>query len=173
MFEKMVEQFQAMMYYTAMQVVKDKQKAEDIVQEAWIKVFRQGPQLTQVEKLGSWLKTITKRTAIDQLRKDKRHQMYLFEEPGWMEEMTLLARNFVEESLNSSLMLEEMEQCLGNRPKLLAVFHLKISLELDDQQIADRLHISQGAVKTRVFRVRQLLKDYYIEKDELTLSTSA
>ncbi|GAB2575341.1 RNA polymerase sigma factor [Gracilibacillus alcaliphilus] len=162
-FERIVDKFQTMMYITAFQMVKDKQIAEDIVQETWIKVLKQGEEaIAQVEKLGPWLKTITTRTAIDQLRKEKRSYVYLFQEASWIEEMALYANNFVEECLNYSLLLEELEQSMSKYPKLLRVFQLKFRLGCNDQQIAQRLQISKAAVKTRVFRVRELLKQTYI-----------
>lgn len=161
-FERMVGKFQSMMHYTAFKVVKDKQIAEDVVQEVWIKVINQGKNLPQIEKLGAWLKTITVRTAIDQLRKEKRSHMNLFQEANWMEELNVCAGNSVEDSLNCSFMLEELEQCISSHQTLLPVFQLKFKLELDDQQIADILNISYAAVKTRVFRTRQLLKKSYL-----------
>ncbi|WP_235817532.1 RNA polymerase sigma factor [Gracilibacillus timonensis] len=164
-YDIIVDQFQAMMYYTAFNVVKDKQTAEDVVQETWIKVLKQGKKITQVEKLGSWLKTITTRTAIDLLRKEKRSHTCLFQDPNWLEELDLCAGDFVEERLNCSILLEELEQCIGNQQKLLAVFQLKFRLEFDNQQIAEMLNISNSAVKTRLFRIRKLLKRAEVVED--------
>lgn len=160
MYEQLIDQYQSMMYYSALKVVKDRHLAEDIVQESWIKIFRNSPSLQNIAKLGAWIKTITVRTSIDMVRKDKAEKFHLLEDPIFLEELAFFSGNEVDEQINWLCTFKEMEECLHKNKKLAEVFQLKFKLELTDQEIADTLNISLAAVKSRIFRTRQLFVKY-------------
>ncbi|MGN8645212.1 RNA polymerase sigma factor [Gracilibacillus sp. HCP3S3_G5_1] len=160
-YQALVKQYQSMMHYTALKVVKDQQIAEDVVQESWIKVMKQQVDIEKIDKLGAWLRTVTSRTAIDILRKEKRRQTCLLESPYLIEELAICSSNEVDDQINWKTTLDELEQCINKSKKLKHVFQLKFKMELDDDQIAKTLKISRSTVKTRIFRTRQLLKRHY------------
>ncbi|MGP4040500.1 RNA polymerase sigma factor [Gracilibacillus sp. D59] len=172
-YQSLVDQYQSMMYYTALKIVKDQQLAEDVVQESWIKIMKQQVDMETIDKLGAWLRTVSSRTAIDLLRKEKRRHVCLFDNPYMMEELAICSTNEVDEQLNWNSTMDELEQCINKSKKLKSVFQLKFKLELDDDQIAKTLNISHSAVKTRIFRARQLLKKHYQVKDDYLLKPGA
>lgn len=155
---QLIHQYQNMMYYAALKIVKDNQLAEDIVQESWIKVIQYNRPLQGIEKLGAWLRTITTRTAIDMIRKENIMKTYLFEEACLIEELKINSCNELEDRLNWLCTYNELEESLKNNAKLADIFHLKFRMDLDDQEIASKLDLSLSAVKSRVFRTRQVLK---------------
>ncbi|WP_163579508.1 RNA polymerase sigma factor [Gracilibacillus saliphilus] len=172
-YQSLVEQYQSMMYYTALKIVKDQQIAEDVVQESWMKVMKQHAEMEAIDKWGAWLRTVTSRTAIDILRKEKRRHTCLFDNPYMIEELTLFSTNEVDDQINWQSTLDELEQCINKSKKLKHVFQLKFKLELDDDTIARTLKISHSAVKTRIFRTRQLLKKHYQVNHDYLLKSGA
>ncbi|MDX8044832.1 RNA polymerase sigma factor [Gracilibacillus sp. S3-1-1] len=171
-FSSLVTKYQSMMHCTALKLVKDRQIAEDIVQESWIKVMKQHIDIESIEKMGAWLRTITSRTAIDFLRKENRHHMGLLEKPELMEEHALCSCSEVDDQINWQSTLDELEECVNQSEKLHVVFQLKFKMGFDDEQIAKTLEITPSAVKTRIFRTRQLLKKNY-QRKESTLKPGA
>lgn len=159
-YEQLIAEYQAMMYYSALKVVKDSYLAEDIVQESWIKIFRNNPSLQHIAKLGAWIKTITIRTAIDMVRKENAGKCNLLEDPELLEELTLCSCNDVDEQINWLFTFKELEECLHKNKKLIEVFQLKFKLGFTDQEIATTLNISLSAAKSRIFRTRQLFVKY-------------
>ncbi|SHM90025.1 RNA polymerase sigma factor [Gracilibacillus kekensis] len=163
-YERLVDQYQSMMFYVAIKIVKDRQLAEDVVQESWIKIF-QHLNDNKIEKIGAWLRTITSRTAIDLLRKEKRSKSFMFDDPSLLEEINICATNDVDEHINWTCTVEDLEQYIVKNDKLKSVFDLKFKQELDDHEIAKILNITHSAVKTRIFRARKLIKENYNQND--------
>ena len=58
-------------YYLAKQLVKDEDQAQDIVQDAYVKVFTNLHLLEQVENFQGWLNTIVVNKSKDYLKKKK------------------------------------------------------------------------------------------------------
>ncbi|WP_058306924.1 RNA polymerase sigma factor [Gracilibacillus massiliensis] len=164
MYERLVDQYQSMMFYAALKIVKDRQLAEDVVQESWIKIFQHLNE-TKIDKIGAWLRTITSRTAIDVLRKEKRSKSFMFDDPSLLEEISICSTNEVEEKMNWTSTIEDLEQYIEKNDKLKSVFDLKFKHELDDHEIARILNITHSAVKTRIFRARTLIKQSYNQND--------
>ncbi|UOQ85388.1 RNA polymerase sigma factor [Gracilibacillus salinarum] len=172
-FNELVNQFHSMMYYTALKIVKDTQMAEDAVQESWIKVFKHQLKLERIETLGSWLRTITSRSAIDLLRKEKRRkESLLTDEANSLEHLERCSVKAVDDELDWKFTFEYLEQLVHNK-KLLPVFRMKYQMNLDDEQIAKQLNISHSAVKMGVFRTRNLIKNSYHVQTESTLKSGA
>ncbi|UOQ48058.1 sigma-70 family RNA polymerase sigma factor [Gracilibacillus caseinilyticus] len=172
-FEELVGQYQSMMYYTALKIVKDAQMAEDVVQESWIKVFKHQLKLERIETLGSWLRTITSRSAIDLLRKEKRrNESLLSNEANLLEQLEQCSVKAVDDVLDWKFTFEYLEQLVNNK-KLLPIFRMKFQLNLDDEQIAKQLNISHSAVKMRIFRTRKLIKQSYHVQSASTLKSGA
>ncbi|SER98698.1 RNA polymerase sigma-70 factor, ECF subfamily [Gracilibacillus ureilyticus] len=161
-FADLVNKYQEMMFYTALQILKDCQLAEDAVQEAWIKVFRFSVDQSKIDKISAWLRTVTSRTAIDMLRKENRSKMILLEEDINIEELKICSVEHVNEEMAIKGTFEEIKKCMDHSSdKLKSVFYLKVVKGYQDTEISSILKISESAVKTRLFRARKLIKQHY------------
>ena len=58
-------EYYQMMYGFIVYIVKDRSAAEDIIQEAFIKIIKSKPEFENEIKLKAWLKVVTKNTAIN------------------------------------------------------------------------------------------------------------
>lgn len=162
-----VRQYQRPLFQRAYAVVKDVQLAEDTVQEVWIKAYKNIHLVQQIDNILAWLKTVTLRTAIDILRKEKRMREVLPSDDFPLENLEIYSFNDVDEAMEWKQTWISIQKCLSkSSSKLKQVFDLKFNLGLTDQEIASHLNISSSAVKTRVFRVRQIIKENFHEVDQ-------
>lgn len=165
------EMFYRKVYRTAFFVTRDRDAAEDIVQETFIKAFKHLDKVEDVEKTGAWLATIATRTAIDAYRRSSRHVS-----PSFLEEVASAAGPGVasgaapsaeEEALerwNQEALWDEVEaslDCVSN-----SILVLKYIYGLKDQEIADRLELAVGTVKSRVHRAKLKLRSRFEERGE-------
>ncbi|MBB6447735.1 RNA polymerase sigma factor [Bacillus benzoevorans] len=152
--------------YLAYMVVKDWYEAEDIVQEAFIKVYKKIDTIEDTEKIRAWLNAITVRTAIDFKRVDKRRNWasadvslleYSYQKSGMGKntESEVEIRLFKEELNRSIHKLSESYQ---------AVLLLKLEYGMKEAEIANVLQLKSTTVKTRLYRARRQLKRTIAEK---------
>ena len=72
-FEQLYDIFERPVYSVALRAVRDKQKAEEVVQDTFLKVWRSASRFDPLKGgAAGWIFTIAKRTAIDEARKEFR-----------------------------------------------------------------------------------------------------
>ena len=129
-------------------------EAEDIFQEAFIKVFKQIHQLKTPQTVSIWIKSILIRTAIDYFRKNK--ALYVYENT---ENETI----FIEDEADFSILdVLEKEQVLAIIMKMPEGYRLILNLYLIDgyehAEIAEMLGISVGTSKSQLSRAKEYLR---------------
>jgi RNA polymerase sigma factor (sigma-70 family) len=142
-------------YRTAYFVTKDCHLADDVVQETFFKAFRRIGQLNHYDNIGAWLSVIAKRTAIDLLRRRKGHIFTSFD-PQLIENDSLHSCKGTSIESFTCFDLREMIDQLS--PKHRTVITMKYMLDMKEEEIADRIGVSQGAVKSRLYHARIKLK---------------
>lgn len=133
--------------------VNDEYKAEDILQEIFIKLYKNIDQLDDPDKLKPWLYKITNNTIIDYYRKRKDTAVQIEELEGVPE--------YQEESSN---MNEEILTCLKSflyelpdkYRDPLVMYEFK---GMKHKDISEELNISMSGSKTRIQRAREKLKE--------------
>lgn len=139
------------MKVVAMRYSKSDQEAEDVLQEAFIKVFAKIQSFRGESKLGSWIKRIVVNTALNQ----QRSKLYLFPMVDIQE------LNFKEDS-NISLAdfhLQELVNMIQNLPAgCRTIFNLFAIEGYSHKEIADMLNITEGTSKSQYARARSLLR---------------
>jgi RNA polymerase sigma-70 factor, ECF subfamily len=68
-YEQLVDRYQRLAMLAALRVLKDRQQAEDVVQESFVIAYQQIASLRDGSKFGHWLMRITKRQAVRAARK--------------------------------------------------------------------------------------------------------
>ena len=71
-------QYAQQLYFTALRITGNSYDAEEVMQDTIIK-YHHLPQKEEIEKLGSWLKSVCIRKAIDRLREKHRTKEFLEE----------------------------------------------------------------------------------------------
>ncbi len=150
-FEALIERRSRFAYRVAYAVLRNSHDAEDVVQETFLKLFRNGAwQRAQDE--GAFLARVTWRLALNKLRLNPRGSNVEAEEPvsGDRDPEQLAVdsdwRSTVHRLIDS--LPEELRQALV----------LSAIEELNSREVAEILSIPEGTVRTRLQRARQLLK---------------
>jgi RNA polymerase sigma-70 factor, ECF subfamily len=161
-FQELVERYKKKIYYLAYDMTGNHQDAEDVSQEVFLKAFRFIKDFRGESKLSSWLYRITMNVCIDQKRKRGPTLISLHRDAEREGEME------IEDSFSPSparmveadAIQKDIERALLNlTPRERAVFTLRHYNDLMVKEIAEILKISDGTVKSLLFRaVRRLRK---------------
>ncbi|MCX6313550.1 MAG: RNA polymerase sigma factor [Sphingobacteriales bacterium] len=77
-FSKLVDEWQDMVYNTAIGIVQNPQDADDITQEVFMQVYQSISSFKGESKFSTWLYQITLSKALDQEKKKKRKKRFAF-----------------------------------------------------------------------------------------------
>jgi RNA polymerase sigma factor (sigma-70 family) len=148
-YNKCVDEFSDRLYRFILKNVKDKDKAKDIVQDAFEKLWINCPQL-DFSKARSWLFTTGYRIMIDQIRKEKKQENY---DEAEFSTMTY-------EKPWSDLQ-EILHQAVNKLPKdQKAVVLLRDYEGYSYEEIGEITGLKEAQVKVYIFRARTFLKKY-------------
>jgi len=73
-FDQLVERHQASLLRFATSLVREASRAEDIVQEVFLRLLRKGPELGSEDSAGSWLFRVCRNLAYDTMKMETREQ---------------------------------------------------------------------------------------------------
>ena len=165
LFEVLVEKYQEPLMRAAWRVVRNHDEAEDIVQEAFVKMYKNADRFEKLEgiEFKSWAYKVTINTAITHYRKLKRGEFLtddpaLFQEPVG-EHMDLRIATSADAKATVANVLIQMPA------------HLRSVLEryyFHDQSyrtIAHEENISIPTLKMRLFRAKRLFKKLNDQKN--------
>lgn len=153
-FELLFRNNYARLYYHALQLVHDKDGAEDLVQEAFTKLWRRRTDFDNEFAAKSFLYLTVRNAGLNVLRHEKvkeRFAHHRSEEP--FEESAALHKIIKAEALGEIYRsIEELPEGCRN------VFKMGYLQELKNHEIAEQLNISVNTVKTQKARALQLLR---------------
>jgi RNA polymerase sigma factor (sigma-70 family) len=148
----------------AFSITKDRHLAEDVVQETYIKAYKKADTIVDAQKVGSWLAAIAARTAIDYLRAEKRRK-WLPSDQSIMEQIFSDTDRSLEKEVEIILFKEEIQHMLYLLTReYQQVLVLRFQYGLKEDEIACKLNLKSGTVKTRLHRARKQLKKVMLEK---------
>lgn len=147
----------------ALSILRDKQDAEDEVQNACWKAFEHISQFQQDSKFSTWLSRIVVNQCLMRLRKDRRARFLYLDEGVAGEEVATLELPDVSPTPETAYARKEVAAVLqheiGRIPPLLRdVFVLREVQQLSMPDVAERLGISVAAAKSRLLRARLELR---------------
>lgn len=155
-YRQLVEKYQQPLLRYVVFLVHDNDAAEDAVQEAFIKAYRNLRGFNPKYKFSSWLYRIAHNAAMDAL--PKHGSVPLDEDPDESEKYLAVDPDMAEK-LDSEFASEHVAQCLE---KLDIKYREPIALAYLEHknydEISDVLHISVTAVGVRINRAKQKLK---------------
>lgn len=144
------------MYGICMSYAGERPLAQDMLQEAFVKVFRSIKKYKAEGSLEGWVRRIVVNTALDLIRSQGRNQRLIQEETE-----NASTRNFSENDALPSLQMNEMLRFIAKLPDgARAVFNLFAVEGYTHKEIAEHLHISVGTSKSQFNRARNLLQDW-------------
>jgi RNA polymerase sigma factor (sigma-70 family) len=167
-FEAIVSRYQSQFLSRAQAVVRDRDRAEDVVQETFVRIYRFAPRFDGAQgNFRSWALTIlmnVARTHYQRAAKDRGHTAPL--DPEHYES---LADNSIHaKEGNEAYAKEVITKALAYAPKDVAeILSLAFIDGLPHAEIAEKMGISTPAVKTRVHRAKAELRHIISEHNIL------
>lgn len=162
-FANLVELYQEKLYQLAYRMLYNRQEAEDVVQETFLRVFKSLANYDESMKFSTWIYRIATNLCIDQLRK-KRGNISLDAEvhdedgiDGYAQLQS--AEPLPEEELIMSEMQRSIQQAIQEMPvSYRSVTILKYLHDLSLQEISEILELPVSTIKTRLHRGREHLR---------------
>lgn len=167
-FEQLVHKYEARVYTHCLRMVGDEQESADLMQEVFLKVFRNIGNYEQTYAFYTWVYRITVNCCIDFLRKRRRRHGSLtlsMEKPDGPgeagREREIADETYVPDRLLANAELREaLDAAIGKlSEKLRAIVILKEIEGYSYEEIGRTLGCSRGTVKSRLFRARERLRE--------------
>jgi RNA polymerase sigma-70 factor (ECF subfamily) len=162
-FEALVKDYQNMVFSTALRLVANEAEAQDISQEVFLKAYERFDELRNSPTVGGWLKTVARNMSLNHLSRYRSRWSFfseLFTGGGEDDERELefAAVEDVSEDAVKADRHEVVNRALQSLPAAqrvpLVLYHLE---GLRYEEIAAKLNVSLGKVKTDIFRGREAL----------------
>ena len=146
-FEKIVRRYQTDVLRLALHVVRDMGAAEDATQEAFVRAFRFLPRYRGDSKFSTWLFSIARNCALDELRKTIRGG-----QPREDFDIEVATRD------SDAQVGLEIREAMGDLPLELREAVILIDMfGMSYREASTIIRIAEGTLKSRVHRARQLL----------------
>lgn len=158
LFSELVQRYQNKIFAYIYKIVNHKEEAEDIVQETFIKVYKNLNSFEADRKFSSWLYRISHNETINYLKKNKKVNALYYEGNDYLLNSLKTEKNLIKE-----LILEEDDQHLKNALEKLPIKYkeviiLKYLEEKSYEEIAQILHKPIATVGTLINRAKIQLK---------------
>ena len=163
-FEAFLHNYQNMVFSTAMRLLANQSDAEDITQEVFLRAFERFDDLRHSPTVGGWLKTVATNLSLNHLSRYRSRWTFfsdLFRGPEEDDEQPVEFPSPVDtdETLAVADRRELVEKALQSLPAAqrvpLVLYHLE---GLRYEEIAAKVGVSLGKVKTDIFRGRETLR---------------
>lgn len=155
-FEQIIRQYEKKAYYIAFRILRHHEDVEDVLQEAFLKVYKNMNNLKEAKTFPSWFYRIVTNLSIDTFRKKKRQNEneFLTDDIAKSE----ISAN-AQRSVGSSNFTEEIKIALDKLPLLQkTALVLKTVEGLSLKEIAGVQGVSEKTIGWQIFRARQKLK---------------
>jgi len=157
-FEELFNQFYPSMCVVARSYVDDEGEAEDIAQDAFIKLWNVKSNYDSMESIKTFLYVLVKNQSLNYLRRNKSKDKYL---ENIDKDDFLYFRNQIIEEETYRILKEGIDQLAPQSAKI-----MRLSLQgLKNQEIAEQLDVSINTVKTLKYNalkaLKKSLKDYF------------
>ena len=155
--EAMVREHARLVYRVAYSVLRNHHDAEDVTQETFARVLRYGKKIGEVRDQKTWLARIAWRVAVD--RRKKMPEISLDDATNTVSELRTSIAS-AEEVVLGSEMSRLLEALITALPEQLRdPLTLSTVQEMSPNDIAEILRIKPSAVRSRLFRAREILRE--------------
>ncbi len=154
----LVSRYQNYVFSLTLRIVKNREDAEEVAQDVFIKAFRSLADFKGTSKFSTWLYTIAYTTSLSFLRKRKLSTCSIDNENIFeivINQNSEQASNLIEQKSRSS-MVNKAINCLNPDDALVISLFYKAEQSLDE--IGQVMNLNPNTVKLRLYRARKKLK---------------
>jgi RNA polymerase sigma-70 factor (ECF subfamily) len=174
-FSRLYDMYSTVAYSLAVRIVRDRDLAADVVQDAFVTVWNQAATFTASRgQPSSWILTLTHHKAVDMVRREQRRRTEPLEGAGEIAD----SAPAVEEAAWQGVAREQVREAMQKLPDPhREVLELAYFAGFSQSELAERLSLPIGTVKSRTFAamttLRQLLSESGLNPEhEWNTSTS-
>jgi RNA polymerase sigma-70 factor (ECF subfamily) len=158
MLESLVREHSRLVYRIAYAVLRSHHDAEDATQETFLRVFRCSTKLSGVENHKAWLARVAWRVATDRRRPGPMKEVSIDDEDKPIDVAS--TESIADAALVEAQLGSVLDKLIDALPeKLRQPLVLSAIQEMAPREVAAVLGINEAAVRSRVFRARQILKE--------------
>lgn len=157
-FVSLYNRYKDQVYGFCLKMLLDKERAADVMQDTFLRVYENRERLLNVGSFRSWLFTIARNQCLNVIRREKR-QVSL--EPEMREDASMKASLKPSAPLEKSEQVELVNHCLAQlKPDYREVIILREYQNLSYKEIAAVTRSTLSAVKSRLFKARRKLATF-------------
>lgn len=166
-FEALYCRFAAKMLAVCYRYCHDRDEAEDLLQEGFIKVFEQLKKFRHEGSFEGWIRRIMVLTALEKYRKDTRERESSY---GRVADLDRAMQPVSADDIYSQLSFDELVALIQKlTPAYRMVFNLYVFEGMKHEEIAQQLGISAGTSKSNLSDARRILQKQIISTNTFTL----
>lgn len=157
-FDVLVSRYRRAMLTIAQQIVRNPTDAEDVVQDAFLRAFEALPQLSDLNRFGAWLHSITRNRALRYYKSATRYQPQEDMEPYLNRAADTSAEDpahIVERELTQQAIRDAIQELPTDYQ---AVIELYYWADMPQKRMAEFLSVPLTTVKWRLHKAKDLLK---------------
>lgn len=158
------EEYGRYIYHLCLKLTRNKEEAEDVMQDVWVKVIRYSDRLQEIDHVKGWLTTICMNTFRDRYRKNTRRSEHVMNQPVNLDvpildlvpsDMLSPGEQLEQQDMQAFVQAKINDLDIIYRTTIEYFYVYQYSLN----EIADVMKVSLGTVKSRLFRARKYLKE--------------
>jgi RNA polymerase sigma-70 factor (ECF subfamily) len=165
-YEELLNRFQQQVYTLALRLLNDQSEAADVVQEVFLKVFRNISSFRGQSTLKTWIYRITVNEAHNARRwffRHRRREVELDTDPEESRNWKEIIPDRTRSPFEMALECEQHSMIEAALDRINPIFREAVVLrditDLSYEEIAEILGVSLGTVKSRILRGREALKE--------------
>ncbi|MGB1205769.1 MAG: RNA polymerase sigma factor [Chitinophagales bacterium] len=150
--KKLYEQYKVQMFRICLRYAANRQEAEDILQDGFVKIFMSLHQYKKRGSLGAWMRKVMINVALQHIRKHKNSIKTADLEKA-------LYTYSTQKDIFSDLGAKELTAIIQKLPKgYRLVFNLYVIEGFSHKEIAEMLQISESTSKSQLFKAKKTLR---------------
>jgi len=150
-FEVRLVESSTLAFRVAFSVLRHREDAEDVAQDAFAKAYRSFRQLRDREKFRAWIVRLTWRMALDRQRSNRRR----------VTREQLVATEPTSNPHVANARAAQLWQAIDQLPEKLRMVVVLAGIEGHDmREVSTLLDVPEGTVKSRLFQARQQMKEW-------------
>lgn len=160
-FAELLQKYTEPLYYQIRKILRNHEETNDVLQNVWIKVWKNLGDFKEESSLFTWLYRIARNESINHIQKEKRHQS-VDASDSFIEVAAghHVLDNFSEEEVEQQLM-----NAINTLPEKQAlVFKLKFFDDLKYSEMSAILNTSEGALKASYHIASQKVEEFLLKQ---------
>jgi len=152
-FSVLVDRYKVRLFNLIYRMLRNREEAEDILQETFLRVFKEKERYDPTYSFSTWIYTITLNLCRNELKRKKKFKFFGIDLVG-------NDRRYAVEGVgNKNCLSSTLERAIASLPvKYRTVFLLREVNQLSYEEMSQSLGIPLGTVKSRVNRARLMLR---------------